>query len=125
MAKVPRRITAAWQQKWTAVQPKVAPKGRPGAPRGTQGRPKEDEKTRNTKTHELDESGEGTTNDHRSTATFESRRKSISKVLNSIVFRVNSLELDESDEGTTNDHRSMAAKVDGQKDNNKSVGQWR
>ncbi len=43
-------------------QAKVAPKGRPGTPRGTQGRPKKDEK----QTHELDESSEGTTHDHRS-----------------------------------------------------------
>ena len=114
MAKVPRTITAAWRQKWTAVQPKVAPKGRPKAPRGTQGRPKKYEKARNTKAHELDESDEGTTNDHRRTATFESRRKRIAKVLCFLAFWENSLELDESDEGTTNDYRSMAAKVDGQ-----------
>ena len=90
----------------------AAPKGRRVTPRRTQGRPKKDKKKRKTKTHELDESGEGTTHDHRSTATFESRRKSRAKVWSFIAFCVTSPELAESGEGDTHDHRSMATKVD-------------
>ena len=65
MAKVPRTITAAWQQKWTAVRPRWHPKaarGHPGAPKG------DPKKTKQTKAHELDESGKGTTHNHRSMA---------------------------------------------------------
>ena len=89
--------------------------GRRGHPREDQ----KDEKRRNKKTHELDESDEGTTHDHRSTATFENRQKSISKVMCFHVFLIKTPEVDESDEGTTHDLRSLAAKVRRQKENNK------
>ena len=102
------------------------PWGRIGVPRGEEGggtrHPRETQRRRNEKTHELDERGEGTTHDHRSTAAFESRRKSIAKQLSFLVFLRKTPEVDESDEGTTHDLRSLAAKVRRQKEDNKWVG---
>ncbi len=99
------------------------PWGRFGVPRGEEGggtrHPRETQRRRNGKTHELDERCEGAMHDHRSTAAFESRRRAHrganggrreeGRGTQGIPKEEKTHELDERGEGTTHDHRSTAA----------------